>query len=115
MTNATIYCVDELLAKAGKGREVLSRYREEYAPAATARGMTLDRELVSPPMWLDEQANRLLITWRIAGAAAWWGVSSQSRFDPSVAAFWQSIDPLLESRNRYFASADADVAELSDV
>jgi hypothetical protein len=84
-------------------------------PGAEQRGMKLDRILVSPPLWLEEQENRLLVTWTVDGVAAWWGMSAQSRFDPSVAGFWRSVDTLIVTRNRYFASAEADVAELSDV
>ncbi|MBS0477040.1 MAG: hypothetical protein JSR28_18065 [Proteobacteria bacterium] len=111
----TVYIIDDLVAAPGKGHELLGLYREKYAPAARARGMVLDREIVAPPLWLDELSNRLLITWTVAGAAGWWGQGVQSRFDPGVAAFWDEAAPLIASRARYFGTAEADIAEVTHV
>ena len=110
-----IYVVDEMLAVPGEGRALLERYRTEYMPSAVERGMKLERVLVSPPVWLDEQSNRLLITWTVDSVGAWWGMASQSRYDPSVKDFWQSVSDMIVERQRFFASADGDVEALSDV
>lgn len=111
----TIYIVDELVALPGQGEALLAAYQADYAPGAAARGMVLDRIIVSPPLWLDEASNRLLITWTVEGAGGWWGQAVQSRYDPSVEAFWAGAAAMLESRNRYFGSAAADVAEIAHV
>lgn len=111
----TIYIVDDIVAAPGKGRELLALYRSAYAPGAIARGMVLEREIVSPPVWLDELSNRLLITWTVPGAGGWWGQAAQSRFDPAVAAFWAQAQGLITQRARYFGSAEADVEVLSHV
>lgn len=111
----TIYMVDDIVAAPGKGRELLELYRSAYAPGAKARGMVLDREIVAPPMWLDELSNRLLITWTVQGAPGWWGQGVQSRYDPAVAAFWQQAEGLIAERTRYFGAAEADVEGISHV
>lgn len=111
----TIYLIDDIVAAPGKGRELLALYRAKYAPGAMARGMVLDREIVAPPLWLDELSNRLLITWTVTGAPGWWGQAVQGRYDPAVEAFWAEAAPLIASRARYFGSAEADVEAISHV
>ena len=111
----TIYIIDEFVAAPGKGMELLAAYTEQYAPGAKARGMVLDRVIVSPPLWLDDGSNRLTISWTVEGAGGWWGQAVQSRYDPAVGAFWPSIEPLIVSRVRHFGAAEADVAEISHV
>lgn len=115
MMNTTIYAVDEIVARPGEARAFLAAYMERYAPGARARGMTLERVLVSPPMWLEEQSNTLTITWTIAGTPAWWQMAMQSRFDPGVAAWWREADAMVVSRRRHFAAAQDDVEALTRV
>jgi hypothetical protein len=110
----TVYLIDDLLAAPGKGRELLAAYRERYVPGGVARGMTLEKVIVSPPVWLEEASNRLTILWTVEGPGGWWGQAAQSRYDPAVAQFWASIQDLVVSRRRHFGAADADVAELAD-
>jgi hypothetical protein len=109
-----VYIVDDIVAAPGKGRELLALYRARYAPAAAARGMTLDREIVAPPVWLDELSNRLLISWTVPGAGGWWGQAAQSRYDPTVAAFWDEAASLIAERSRYFGAAEGDMGALGD-
>lgn len=111
----TIFIIDDIVAAPGRARDLLELYRTRYAPAALARGMVLDREIVAPPMWLDELSNRLLITWTVTGPGGWWGQAVQSRYDPAVEAFWPEAAPLIASRARYFGSAEADVEALGHV
>jgi hypothetical protein len=112
----TIYIVDQIVPKPGKGKEVLDTYMAKYAPAARAeRGMTLVHQLVSPPMWLDEQSNTLTIIWTVQGAPAWWNMSFHGRRNPDVAGFWESIKPLIVSRHRSFSAEVADLGSLADV
>jgi hypothetical protein len=111
----TVYLIDELVAAPGKGQELLAAYNDRYVPGAQARGMVLERIIVSPPTWLEQASNRLTITWTVEGAGGWWGQAIQSRYDPAVGEFWPSIKPLLISRNRHFGALEADLRELSDV
>jgi hypothetical protein len=111
----TVYIVDEMVAAPGQGRALLAFYRDHYMRAAEARGMVLDRIIVSPPMWLDEGENRLLITWTVDGAGGWWQQAGPSRFDPGVAQFWADAKPQMASHSRYFGCAAADVESLCHV
>ena len=111
----TIYIVDDMLAAPGQGQALLALYRDHYMPAAEARGMVLDRIVVSPPMWLDEGENRLLATWTVDGAGGWWQQAGASRFNPAVAQFWVDAKPLMASHDRYFGCTAADVESLSHV
>lgn len=111
----TIYIIDEFVAAPGKGKDLIAAYYERYVPGAKARGMVLDRVIVSPPLWLVEGSNRLTISWTVEGAGGWWGQAVQSRYDPAVGAFWSSIEPLISSRVRHFGAAEADIAEISHV
>lgn len=115
MANETIYVMDELVARPGTARALLDAYMARYAPGARARGMTLERVLVSPPMWLEDQSNMITISWTLQGVPAWWQMTAMGRTDPAVTAWWEEADAMLVSRKRSFASADADVEALSNV
>jgi hypothetical protein len=109
------YVLDEIVCKPGKAKQVLEQYMASYVPAAKARGMELDRTLISPPMWMEEQPNTLHITWKLAGAPGFWAMSFQSRRNPDVQAFWNALEPLIEKRSRRFLAATTDVEALCDV
>ena len=111
----TVYVIDDLLAAPANGRELLAAYREHYVPGGESRGMTLEKIIVSPPLWLEEASNRLTVLWTVAGPGGWWRQAAQSRYDPAVGDFWASIQDLIVSRTRHFGAADADVAELAGV
>lgn len=115
MANETIYVVDEIVPQPGEGQALLEQYMKRYAPGAQVRGMTLERVLVSPPMWLDDQSNTLTITWTLQGAPAFWQMSFMGRSDPDVAAWWAEVDKRVLSRKRSFHAAAADVEALSHV
>lgn len=115
MANETIYVIDEIVPRPGEGRAFLDDYMEHYAPGARQRGLTLDRVLVSPPMWLEDQSNTLTISWTLQGAAAWWTMSFMGRSAPEVAAWWAEVDGKVVSRKRSFHSAAGDVEALSRV
>lgn len=114
-TPPTAYVLDEIVCKPGKAKAVLAQYMEGYVPDARDRGMELDRILVSPPLWMDEQPNTLHITWKLAGAPGFWAMSFKGRRNPRVRGFWESIEPLIEGHTRRFASATGDVEVLCDV
>ena len=115
MAETMIYAIDDIVCLPGKARAFLDAYMERYAPGARARGMVLDRVLVSPPMWLDDQPNRLTISWTVKGVGAWWQMSVQGRYDPAVAAWWDEAAAMIESRSRTYAAALDDVEALSHV
>ncbi|NEW42656.1 hypothetical protein GV794_27565 [Nocardia cyriacigeorgica] len=110
-----IYIVDEMVAPPGQGRAFLDRYLRQYAPGARDRGLVLDRVLVSPPVWLNEQSNTITVSWTVHGAERWWRQRLGASRDPEVAAWWRTADDLLVSRRRTTSCAYEDVEGLSDV
>lgn len=115
MTEPTIYVVDEAITKPGRARDFVERYLAEYAPAAAQRGMTLDRVLVSPPIWLTDDVNTVTITWTLPGVGAWWNMTAIGRNDATLGEWWTEIGELLESRTRTMRAAADDVDRLSDL
>jgi hypothetical protein len=115
MDGAKVYLVDQIIAKPGQGQALLRAYMERYVPGAQARGMRLEQRLVSPPLWLEEQSNTLLLVWSLQGAAGFWGMSFQGRQDPAVQDWWREAAPLIESRLRYVAGDVGDLAALNAV
>lgn len=111
----SVFIVDDILAAPGQGKEVLAAYKARYVPAAQARGMALERILVCPPVWMDDQSNRVMAIWTVAGVGGWWGMTAQSRYDPQVSAFWAELSALIVSRQRHFATADEAVDEMCNV
>jgi hypothetical protein len=75
-------------------------FRERYLPGATARGMTLLDERVSPPLRLADQDNTLWLRWSVPDAGAWWQMRYASG-DPAVAAFWREVDGFVTRRERH--------------
>ena len=83
-----VFVIDDLVAKPGRGEELLRAYLARYAPGARERGMTLVHQLVSPAYWLPDGSNRLLFVWTVAGAAGAWRMKHAGRQDPELAAWW---------------------------
>ena len=115
MSEGQIYVLDHVVTKPGRGREFVDRYLAEYAPGARQRGMTLRDILVSPPIWFDDQANTVTITWSLPGAQAWWEMTWRGRPDPTLGPWWDGIGELVDERARTVAAAAEDVDGLCDV
>lgn len=111
----TVYVIDQVVTRPGCAREFVDRYLAEYAPGARSRGMTLDRILVSPPIWLPEESNTVTVCWALAGPRAWWEMTWKGRPDKTIGQWWSDIAALVESRTRTMAAAAADVDTLCDV
>lgn len=110
-----VYVIDRVVTRPGRAREFVERYLAEYAPGAIERGMTLDRLLVSPPIWFADDSNTVTVYWTVAGAQGWWQMTWKGRPDKSLGQWWASIDELVESRERTMAAAAADIDGLCDV
>lgn len=113
--SAEVYVVDRVITKPGCAKRFVDAYLAEYAPGARQRGMTLRDVLVSPPIWLDDQANTITVTWSLPSPQAWWEMTWQGRPDPTVAQWWADVDPLVDERSRSVAAAAEDVDGLCDV
>ncbi|AXQ28327.1 hypothetical protein D0B54_06355 [Solimonas sp. K1W22B-7] len=101
----SVFLVDRLIARPGRARELLRAYRERYVPGAQARGLRLERTLLSPPLWLEEQSNTLEFVWAMDGAAGFWAMTLQARPDPAMQGWWREAQELIESRERYLCAA----------
>ena len=110
-----VYVIDRVVTRPGRAREFVDRYLAEYAPGAAARGMVLDRLLVSPPIWFADESNTITACWQLSGARAWWEMTWKGRPDRTVGQWWTDAADLIESRTRSMASAAADVDALCDV
>ncbi|MFC9551698.1 hypothetical protein ACFTWF_12680 [Rhodococcus sp. NPDC056960] len=117
MTSADplVYIVDDMVVAPGRGRAFLAAYLECYAPGATARGLTLDRVLVSPPVWLEDRSNTVTVSWTVRGAREWWRQSLLARHDADVLRWWADADELLTSRRRTVSCSSVDVEAVTDV
>jgi MYXO-CTERM domain-containing protein len=78
----------------------------DYVPAAATRGLQLLDASISPPFDLVDQPGLLRLRWQIADIAAWWAMRAAAN-DPAVPAFWASIEPLIQSRERRYWVADS--------
>ena len=115
MGNAKVYVVDHVVTRPGRAREFVDRYLAEYAPGAAERGMTLDRLLISPPIWFADESNTVTACWELAGAQAWWEMTWKGRPNAALGQWWAEISELVESRTRTMASSADDVDTLCDV
>lgn len=112
----TVYVVDDVITKPGAGRAFLEAYMQRYAPGAQERGFALLHRLVSPPVWLEDQSNRLLFVWTAPGAAGLWAGKFAGRTDPLLARWWETeAAPLIETRTRSVFADPADLSALADV
>jgi hypothetical protein len=115
MADGEVYVVDRVVTRPGRARAFVDAYLSGYAPGARDRGMTLRDVLVSPPIWLDDQTNTLIITWSLPSARAWWEMTWQGRPDPALGEWWTAITELVVERTRSVAAAADDVDGLCDV
>jgi len=112
----TVFVIDDLVAKPGRGEALLCAYLARYVPGARERGMTLVHQLVSPAYWLPDGSNRLLFVWSVAGPAGVWRMKHSGRQEPELAAWWSEEAPrLVEARTRAICADAADLARLADV
>jgi hypothetical protein len=115
MSDGQVYVVDQVVTQPGRARHFIDCYLAEYAPGARERGMTLRDILVSPPIWFDDQANTVTITWTLPDARAWWEMTWKGRPDASVGQWWDGVAALISERSRSVAAAPDDVDTLCDV
>ncbi|MEE2061983.1 hypothetical protein [Rhodococcus artemisiae] len=115
MTDVCIYIEDRVVTTSGNGRAFVEAYQRDYVPSASARGMTLERITVSPPVWLDDESNIITITWTVAGQSSWWKAAIAGRHDPTLVQWWESVRLLISERTRSTAADATDIEELCNV
>jgi len=115
MADETIYVIDRVVTKPGCARQFVDAYVADYVPGGRTRGMTLDRVLVSPPIWIDDACNTVTITWTVRGTEAWWEMTRRGRRDPGLGIWWKKIDDLIVERSRTMAAEAGAIKGLNDV
>lgn len=115
MAEITIYLTDQVVLIPGAARAFVESYLNEYAPGAVARGLTLERVLVQPPLWLDDASNTVIATWTVDGAEHWWEAAVAGRYDPEPALWWEQFTDRIVTRDRYISADARDLDRLTDV
>ncbi|MGW0175046.1 hypothetical protein ACWDUM_14520 [Rhodococcus sp. NPDC003322] len=110
MADQRIYIVDRVTTEPGRGRAFVDAYMSDYVPQATRIGMTLDRVLVSPPVWFEDDGNTVTATWTVSGHEQWWQTAIARRFDAGFVDFWNRVEPMVSQRSRSMA-AEAESVE----
>ncbi|MBF6141979.1 hypothetical protein IU436_17275 [Nocardia farcinica] len=115
MDDRTLYIIDRVVLRPGTARAFLDAYLTGYVPGARERGLTLERILVSPPVWIEGEPNTVTATWTVRGPSEWWAAAVRGRHDPGPARWWESMAPMIAERSRSTAAHHEDVAGLCDV
>lgn len=110
-----IFIVERITTHPGCAEKLVAAIHDDYLPLATARGMSLDRILVSPPIWDPELSNEVTVTWTVPDTAAWWQMAKGGRADRRSAEFWTNHADLIAHRERSMAAPSGIVQELADV
>lgn len=110
-----IYVTDRVVLAAGAARAFVEAYLAEYVPGAIDRGFTLERVLVSPPVWLADEEHVMTATWTVDGPPAWWQAAVAGRHDRGPAQFWESREADIIERTRSMSVEVADMEGLCDV
>jgi hypothetical protein len=108
-----IFILDELESLPGCGEALHDFCAAHYLPDAARRGLTLVHRLVSPPLWLDDGSNLIMLLWSLPDTKAFWRKNELGRRDPDVLAIWAGIDRLVRSRRRHTLADPADFAALA--
>ncbi|MEU4808776.1 hypothetical protein AB0H20_06220 [Nocardia fluminea] len=115
MEATKVYVIDTVVTKPGRAREFVDAYLRDYAPGARERGMTLERIVVSPPVWLPDESNTIIASWVLDGAQGWWAMTWQGRSDESVRRWWDRAQELIVERTRSTGALATDIEELGNV
>ncbi|MGH3969161.1 MAG: hypothetical protein ACRDTV_13880 [Mycobacterium sp.] len=115
MADGQVYVIDRVITRPGCAKKFVDAYLSGYAPDALERGMTLQRILVSPPIWFADQTNTVTIIWSLPSPREWWEMTWQGRSDPAVGRWWAEISNLVVERTRSVAANAEDVDGLGDV
>lgn len=98
-----ISILDRIVVRPGHLEQLLAGLREKYLPNARGRGMTLAGVHVLPPEAIAGVPQEVTIVWTVPDFPAFFAMRGQACFDPSVTAFWEWCEPLIERRERRIA------------
>ena len=97
--------VDRVVVRPGRREEFLRGFHQRYLPGARARGLTLVSVVAVPPEEIEAQPTELTIVWTLPDYRAFFPMRGQAGADPSVAAFWEWCNGLIERRERHVGAA----------
>ncbi len=115
MADQRIHIVDRVTTEPGRGRAFVDAYLSDYVPQAVRTGMALDRVLVSPPVWLEDDGNTVTVIWTVSGHEQWWQTAIARRFDAGFADFWDRVEPMVAQRSRSMAATAESVEDMCRV
>ncbi len=95
-----ISILDRIVVRPGLLDQLLAGLRERYLPNARGRGMTLAGIHILPPDEIEGVPREVTIVWTVPDFQAFFAMRGQACFDPTVAAFWDWCEPLIERRER---------------
>lgn len=98
MSPNPVRVLDRVVLPADQVDPWLTRWRTDYLPGATARGL---RE---PHIWREfhnPDAIALQIIWELPGIYDFYGMRGMAAADPTVTRFWADTDAIAVSRERH--------------
>ena len=107
-----IHVLDVLSVAPGSVEEVRRRVRDDYVPIVAALDMRLVHEWLNPAVELVDRPTELLYLWELHDVPAYWRMRSVAARDPRVTTLWDSIAPMLASRDRKLMCDPADARVL---
>jgi len=107
-----IHVLDVLTVAPGGVEEVRRMMRDEYVPVVAALDMRLVHEWLNPAVELVDRPTELVYLWELDDVPGFWRMRTVAARDPRVTAFWESIAPLLMSRDRKLMCDPADATVL---
>lgn len=96
--------IDRVRVMPGRREEFLQGFRQRYLPGARARGLTLVSVVAVPPEEIEAQPTEVTIVWTLPDYRAFFPMRGQAAADPSVAAFWDWCNGIIERRERHLGA-----------
>ncbi|MEU1427889.1 hypothetical protein ABZ412_12515 [Nocardia sp. NPDC005746] len=89
---------DRVVLPADRAEDWLTRWRGDYLPGATARGLRAP-QVLREHTGVDSVAVQII--WELAGIYDFYGMRAAAAADPGVAAFWSDTDAVALTRERH--------------
>ncbi|MGW5223770.1 hypothetical protein ACWEP5_02265 [Nocardia niigatensis] len=90
--------MDRVVLPADRAEGWLSRWRGEYLPGATARGLR-SPQVLCEHTGADSVAVQII--WELPGIYEFYGMRGADAADPAVSAFWSDTDAIALTRERH--------------
>lgn len=90
--------VDRIVLPADRAEDWLTRWRSDYLPGATARGLR-SPQVLHQHTGTDSVAVQII--WDLPGIYDFYGMRGAAAADPAVSAFWSDTDAVALTRERH--------------